>query len=220
MKGEREQLSFKLRPAEPLALSYFVTHTGVAEGLQALEQSVQSVVEDPTRFVFLYLCGPSGTGKTHLMEGFKAWALERGLEPEKYVSIVLPQQALDDDETARFIATYERMRTHGGVLICSSRVSPLAATENPHVRSRLLAGQVVELGYPREEELRPLLLSLLERHNLKLAERNLQYLLKHLPADLLSFDNIFGKISELSLSRGKPAKQQIVRDVVSRIRAS
>ena len=58
-------------------------------------------------------------------------------------------------------------------------------------------------------------MSLLERHNLRLADNSLQYLLKRLPRDPLSFDAIFGKINELSFQQGKPARLGLVRQVVA-----
>ena len=96
----------------------------------------------------------------------------------------------------------------------ASKHPPKAATTNPHLQSRLLASEMIQLKYPEEEELKPLLCSLLERHNLHLSEASMAYILKHSPRDPLSFESIFARINEISLISSRPANQRTVREAM------
>jgi chromosomal replication initiation ATPase DnaA len=79
----------------------------------------------------------------------------------------------------------------------------------------LLAGQAVLLDFPREEECVPILHSLLERLNLKLTNRAIDYLIRRMPRNPLSFEVILAKISAESFSLSKPAGLSVVRKIVS-----
>ena len=213
------QLNFQLLPQNPHALDYFVTHSGVVDVVQALEEGIAKALERPETFQFFFIHGPLGTGKTHLLSAFSALAISSGVPPERVVAIDITDEIWDsvsreDGWVSNFVSEYERLKRVGGLMLLASRQQPLEASENPHVQSRLLAGNVFHLSYPREEEFRPLIESLLERNNLKLSEYSLNYLLKRLPLDPLSFANIFASIGDISLAEGRPARQGVVRDVV------
>ena len=66
----------------------------------------------------------------------------------------------------------------------------------------------------KEEELSPILNSLLERKNMKLSERSVAYLLRRLPREPLSFDAIFARINELSLEESRPAGLGVIRELI------
>jgi len=212
---QNEQLSLNLTPTEPYSLKYFVPHQGVAEGVAVLEQAVKEFQSGASRFVMVYLYGPAGAGKTHLLNGYAKLALTDEVASERVVVRDLNDYNESDEWVREFISTFERLKADGGLLLISAANSPDDATSNPHVLSRLLSGSVVSVDYPPEEELEPLILSLLERRNLRLGARSINYLLKRIPRDPLSFDVIFGKISELSFSTQKPAKLGVVREVVA-----
>lgn len=215
------QLSLELPPADPYSLFYFVPHHGVSEAVALFEQAVDDLVKDPTAFRTIFIYGPSGSGKTHLVEGFALAAVSQGVSQEHLCQIDLDNQGeadtrcVDDNRwVAQFIARFEERKSCGGLVLISSRTAPGEVTDNPHLTSRFLSGSVLRVYYPSEEELRPLLLSLLERRNLKLSEKSLHYLLRRLPIDPLSFDAIFARINELSLLQGKPAGFGVVREAV------
>jgi chromosomal replication initiation ATPase DnaA len=92
-----------------------------------------------------------------------------------------------------FIELYDRLKREGGLLFIRAAKPPKDVTDNPHVLSRLLAGQAVLLDFPREEECVPILHSLLERLNLKLTNRAIDYLIRRMPRNPLSFEVILAK---------------------------
>lgn len=217
VRSSAGQLGFDLRPVEPFALQYFVSHSGVAEAYAELDAAVHEVASEPHRFRSFYIYGPKGSGRRHLVQGFRLKAQELGLSLDSFYELELPSEtgAISDETVREAISAYEQLRAEGGIFALRGRFSPAETSENPHLTSRLLAGSVLRLQYPAEEELRPLLLSLLERRNLRLSERSIAYLVKRIPLAPLSFDSIFDKISQISLGEGKPARLGVLRQALS-----
>ncbi len=206
-----EQLSFTLTPRAPYALSYFVTHCGVAEAVFIISAAVEELLSDPGVFRSVYVYGPRGSGKTHILRGYADEAISRGLAPAKIFIIDLQQPVSPGESISRF----EELRASGGLVFIEGRYPPAEQTSDPHLRSRLLLGSVQELRYPPEEELPPVLLSLLERRNMKMSEQTIQYILRRTPSDPLSFSDIFARIDRLSLRQGRPAGLAVAREVLS-----
>ncbi len=203
------QLSFSLKPLEPFGERYFVPHSGVGLALETLQRTMEQMKAGDLFFAPFYIYGPTGVGKTHLVNFISTQAVAQGSNAE----------FIDSFQTAgKFVDSYERVKRLGGMFLVSGQLSDNQAKEefssNPHVTSRLNTLTPIELNYPTEVELRPIIDSLAERHNLKLPETTMNYLLRHLPLKPLSFDNIFARINELSLADGKPAKRAVVKAAV------
>jgi len=220
MSNSLQQIPLQLLPANPYGLKYFVAHSGVAEAFAILEHAVAKVLDDSSFFQAVYIFGPAGSGKTHLVNAFKSELLEKGYPESKLLTISLDDHLLengqvDDTKVPGMVSEFEAKRSAGGCIFLHCSKSPQEITVNPHLLSRLLFGAVVEIRLPTEEELEPILRSLLERHNLCLSERTLNYVLARLPLNPLNFDSIFAQINEVSLERNKPAGPGIAREVVN-----
>lgn len=214
-----EQLSFDLHAHNPYAARYFVPHSGVIDAVLSLRRAIDLLLRDETCFSAIYAFGRQSSGKTHLLSAAVENALQAGLAKTKLFFCDLsecPRGYSDDTVASQFVAAYDRLKREGGVLLAVGDRAPQDREINPHLKSRLLAGEIFELGPPQESELRPLLLSMLERKNLRLSEYSLNYLLRRLPRDTLSFERIFAKIHELCFSLGRPANWSTVREVVER----
>lgn len=201
-----KQLFFKLQPANPYALDYLVPHTGIVDAASRLEQVVEEANANQEKFYFVYLYGAKGSGKTHLTKAYFSL-----IERCSLYDISLPEE-LSESFVASFVSDYETKRTHGGLIIFAASELPGAISSNPHLSSRLQNAELLTLRYPQESELRTLISSILERRNLNISEYSLAYLLKRLPANPLSFDHIFARIDELSLSQNKPAGLGLIRE--------
>ncbi len=212
-----EQLCFDLPPRDRFSLAYLVRHSGIAYAVDTVETALQRLLTNRVHAEFILVFGPKGSGKTHLVNGFADRAQDLGLRVMTHEFLMVEHQGLlgvvsDDERISALVDGYERLRASGGIAIFSAAVGPYEITTNPHLRSRLLGCQIAEIAYPREEELKTLVLSLLERHNLKLSEASLEYLLRRLPRDPLSFDHIFARINASSLRQARPAGQAVVRE--------
>ena len=211
-----KQLHFNLEPENPHSLEYFVPHSGALTATQALEDVLYEVREGPEIFFPIFIYGPEGSGKTHLANAYAD--LMKTAVPEDRIRIFDVDEvcASNDDWVRLFISEYQDFNTNGGVFFVLSKQSPRETTDNPHVQSRLLAGRVLELSYPVESELRPVLQSLCERRNMRLSDFTIDYLLKRLPREPLSFAELFAKISELSLSEKRPAGLGLIREIMNK----
>jgi chromosomal replication initiation ATPase DnaA len=208
----QEQLCFDLKPAEPYAAEYFVPHSGVIEAERLLNHFYAEVCANPREFRFLYLYGSAGTGKTHLLESFKS--SNAGSISESVFIVLELGQSLSDEQVAEVVMTYDKVKQAGGLLVFSARVSPHDLTNNPHALSRFLAATPVLLAPPREEELEPIVRSLMERRNLRISDPALQYLLVRIPANLLSFGEVLDRLAVLCFSDERPAKRAAAKDVL------
>jgi chromosomal replication initiation ATPase DnaA len=215
MKTKAKHLSLKLNPVTPYSLDYFVRHSGVASALDAVLSVVEDLNEKLDQFKLIYLFGPTGSGKTHLVEGLKSLVNKNQISSEKLVVVDNLESLEESQLISQIVPVYDLLKATGGVMILTSAKDPRNITANPHVRSRLLAGDLLEINYPQETELRPILISLLDRKNLKLSDYSINFLLKRLPLDPLSFSNIFARLNDLTLSEGRPASFGAVRDLYS-----
>lgn len=210
------QLIFRLEPREPHSLQYFVAHSGVAQAIAVCEHAIATVMANQETFSFVYVYGPEGSGKTHLVQGMIDAAEQRGLGKEKVSLYDLSLDVAGDDASvSQFVSDYEGQKQRGGAFFVLARQAPQGLTTNPHLLSRLLSGVVVQVHYPKDDEIQALVASVLERKNLKLSSKTLSYLFRRLPRDPLSFVNILGKISEFSLVNKEGAKLSVVKRVMS-----
>lgn len=200
-----DQLFFKLTPQNPFSLDYFVPHSGVAGAMSRLTSAIEDFQKNPDKFYFVLISGPKGSGKSHLLNAF---SLDSDGASFYDVS---SKEDLDDKFLSSFVADYEQKRNHGGLILFAMNEG---LASNPHLTSRLKNAEVLELCYPEESELPTLIKSILERKNLSITDYSLNYLLKRLPSNPLSFDNIFARIDELSLSQNRPAGLGLIRDAL------
>ena len=199
-------MSFSLRPGEPFSERYFVPHSGVSRALEVLQLAISNLLDGNESFCPYLIKGPKGSGKSHLAHIIFKLATDSGLSVKMFDEIL---------DAGSFVADYEELKNHGGLFLVSFDTASSEITKNPHVSSRLNTLRQLEITFPTEAELRPIIESLAERRNLKLPAKSLEFLLKRLPLQPLSFDNIFAKVDELALSTGKPIKQSVVKEALS-----
>ncbi len=218
MSDGAKQLYFDLSLPEPYSLKYFVVHSGVNDAVSTIETAIAMVRDGVSSAQIIYLFGPAGTGKSHLISAYRAVAGDFEIFTDEIAIVTGTELNSDIDDEQSFVrnftSRYEQVRSAGGLLFVEATAHPKAIVNDPHLQSRLLAGQVVALEYPREEELKPLIHSLLERRSLKITARSLEYLLRRLPRNPLSFDDIFAKINELSLGELRPSGLGVIREIM------
>ncbi len=220
MAGRSVQLPLQLAPRDSLAPAYFVPHSGVREVLETFDKVCSELRrrlhdEDEIGFHFFFVSGPSGSGKSHLARV----VLERVHE----VSDEIPCEIfelhgigrVDGETTAAFIDAYQRLRGVGGVLVVFSTQLPDDDAWDPHLGSRFRCALPLVIDFPSDDELEPLVLSVLERANLRLPHSDITYLLQRVPARPLSLTHIFDSVSRLALAEGKPVGRGIFRAVLA-----
>ena len=211
-----QQLPLNLVPLDPFSLRYFVPHSGVSDAQAALERCLVRLAAEDSTLSFVFIYGASGLGKTHLLQGLRTAALEQGGSEERLGIFDWSGTAVEKmaEQTGQFVATYEALRSAGGMLLVAGNSLPCDLTTDPHLLSRLVTAELIEVLPPRDEELSPVIHSLMERRNLRLSAKAVEYLVNRLPRTPLSFDVIFARINELSAAEISPANLRVIRDAV------
>jgi len=208
------QLGFPLPAKEPYSIHYLVSHSGISEAVALLEEAIlKSRAQKDFSIVVLY--GEKGSGKTHLIEAYKTEAISSGIDAELVSAFELSvEDAKDEERISAFISEYERIKALGGLLLVSVALHPGDDEINPHLKSRLLAGKISKLGRPKEEELPRVFSSLLQKRNMKLGDRSIDFLLRRIPANTLSFEAISDRLDEVFREKGRQAKFSVVREIL------
>lgn len=204
------QLSLSLETPEPYSLTYFVPHTGMADAYEVLEKVIDDASSDPKIYRSVFVYGDSGTGKTHLLSIFQKKLEDLNVT----VSTFLCRNLVTADAVSKFVDTVEQSKLNGGVVLIEGKSLTLCESGDlaPHVNSRVLGGYAVKVSQPLENELKPLVLALLERRGLRFTEYSIEQLIRNLPAQTTTFNNIIRAIDEVSLRE----KQRITRGVISK----
>ncbi|RMH94102.1 DnaA regulatory inactivator Hda [Lysobacter pythonis] len=186
---------------------------------------------------WLYLCGPSGVGKTHLALAVCAEAEARGVEAQ-YLPLValagrlaaaLPAPragalyALDGldaaaggraDEVALF-DFHNAARDGGAYLLYTARAVPDAlGLDLPDLRSRL--GQCARIALaPPDDAVRAAILRLrAERRGLQFDEAAIDWLLKRVERDMSSLTALFERLDRESLAAQRRLTVPFLRQVL------
>ena len=113
------QVPLKLEPSSPYSLKYFIPHSGVAGAVGEFERVIADYREGA--FQFLYLFGPPGVGKTHLVEGGSERARELGINNCAFFEFT---DSVDESRVGEFVAKYEELRRTGGLFFTSAQRAP------------------------------------------------------------------------------------------------
>lgn len=210
------QIPLSLAAKEPFAKRYFVFHSGVAQAFSLFETHLRALAEKKASGVCYFVSGITGVGKSHFVNIARELAVESGIENILVYDNLTPELCREKDWCRRFVGDYQLALQTSGILLAASSYCPQELCLDESVRSRLVAAERLELMNPLEEELLPILQSIAERRNLQLSERNVDYIIRRIPRNPLSFENMFDTIDELCLTSGKPAGLQMIRSVLAK----
>jgi len=229
-----------LVPQLPLALRYppdqhLDTFVGAPEGAIALLRAVAAGGSGD----WLYLSGPAGAGKTHLLLGSCAHALSTGARPA-YLPLASAAgrvrdalEALDgmdfvaidgvdavaghrEDEVALF-DFHNRARASGARVAYAADARPDAlALALPDLRSRL--GQCIGIALvpPDDEARREVLRQRAQRRGLAVDGAALDWLLRRVGRDLGSLTQLFDRLDREALAAQRRLTVPFLRQVLER----
>lgn len=210
------QIPLALAAKEPLGSNYFVVHSGVSQAYSILHAHLERCAAEPHHATTLFVFGEAGVGKTHFINLCKELALAIPVAVVRVYDALTPSICCEIEWQRAFIDDYQTVQREGGLLLVGSSYSALELCEDLSVRSRLVAADTLCLENPQEEELIPLLQSLAERRNLQLSRRNVDYIIRRVPRNPLSFGNLFASIDQLCATSGQPARLGMIRSVLGR----
>ena len=215
-----QQLLLELAPPPPPTLeNYSLGRNGAA--LNALREAL----EGGERFVFLW--GPHGSGKTHLLRGFaeaakaeRAAAYVPASNTDWARAGALEAAAVDDvarlDEPGQ-VALFDlcnRLRASGGALAASGDAPPAQLALRPDLRSRLASGIVIQLHSLTDAEKAAALREHAAGRGMALAEDLIRHLLTHFNRDMGTQIAMLDALDKASLERKRPITLPLLKDAL------
>lgn len=181
----------------------------------------------------LWLQGPPGSGKTHLLLACAAAAAERGalylslaqIDAAALSEVEAPLLALDqidaiasqpDLESALF-AVLNRAHDRHGLVLMAARSAPEALPFTlPDLRSRLQWASRLRLAAADDDMRRGILLDRAARRGIPLDGSAIDYLLRHAPREIGALLTLIEALDREALARGRRISLRLVREWLAR----
>ncbi|OGA04741.1 MAG: DnaA regulatory inactivator Hda [Betaproteobacteria bacterium RIFCSPLOWO2_02_FULL_62_17] len=215
-----EQLVLELAPPPEPTLDNFHlgSNTVVLNALRAALAGGERI---------LYLWGPAGCGKSHLLRAMVSAAQSQGKRAAYFVcapNIDLPRDAqfLALDEVQRLDAAgqiavfdaYNRLRATESVLLAAGKLPAADLPLREDLRSRVASGVVMQLRALTEDEKRAVLGAHARNRGLELAPGILDYLLARFPRDLGSLVAAVDALDHYSLRTRRAITLPLLRETI------
>lgn len=187
-----------------------------AGGLQALEGLMQKGAGG------LYIHGPEGCGKSHLLH----------VAAERLGTTVLTPQTLPEDPTTlrsaivdmadeatpaqqeQLFHLYNHLMASNGILVLAGRKPADQLEGLPDLTSRLKTLQHIKLDLPDSAQLELLLVKFAADHQLQIDAAVIRYLLRRAERSPRTLEGLVGKIDEASLAEKRAVTIPLVKQVV------
>ena len=178
----------------------------------------------------VYLWGPTGCGKTHLLQALAAACAQRGLQvgwfgasqalpwpfdPAWAIVVFDDVGRFDEQQQHAAFALCVEAQSHGRPWVAAATVPPVDLPLREDLRSRLGWGQVHALVPLGEEETLAALGTEAERRGIGLPPEVLRYLMTRFSRDLANLVRLLDRLDAYSLSRGRPVTLPLLRQMLS-----
>lgn len=212
------QLSLEFPKSDKYLLENFIPHSGVVETfnlLQDLKSKFVTNKKNEGNIVLIF--GPEGSGKTHIANALFANSAET-MDVSIFDFEVSSGKFYENNQEItieRFVATFQSLKLKEKLLLVLTR-GPLIRDEiDPHIYSRLVSGQICEINYPPEEELLPVLKCILERHGMRLEDKELSKIINQVPAVPECFTSVCEELEQILVS-GEKYRPSLLKSILSK----
>ncbi len=178
----------------------------------------------------VYLWGPSGVGKTHLLQALASQVQQQGgrvswftaAEPapwsfeESDTLIVLEDcDRFDEAQQQAAFALFVEATTHGIAIAASGKVPPVDLPLRDDLRSRLGWGHVFALSPLTEPEARAALRREADRRGLFLSDDVMDYLLTRFARDLKHLMAVLDRLDEFALIQKRAITVPLLKQMLA-----
>jgi DnaA family protein len=200
-----KQLLLDIQPAAAPTLDNYVPGRN-SESLFSLRQAACG--DSEVRFIYLW--GPTGSGKSHLLEACTELAYQHG------VNLVTADdvQRLNNEAQIDLFNTYNRLRDSGGALIVSGEAAPMQLGLRDDLATRLSWGLVYQLHPLSDEEKVKALQAHATARGIRLPDEVVNYCLRHLRRDLPTLLATLDALDKWSLTAKRPVTLPLLRKLL------
>jgi chromosomal replication initiation ATPase DnaA len=175
----------------------------------------------------LALWGPAGSGKTHLVEVWRARSSAVKIEPNALTSAAVPHLlgparaiAIDDaagaDDEA-LLHLFNLLAERRGHLLLAARAPPARwGARLADLRSRLLASPAVAVEAPDDALVGAVLVKLFADRQLRVGEDVVAYLLPRLERSFAAAQNIVAALDHAALADQRAVTVKLAREILNR----
>ncbi len=176
---------------------------------------------------FIYLWGPAGSGRSHLLHAALAAARAGGRPAQPFAASTafeVPQDALvvaddvhrlDADAQVALFNLYNRLRSGGGALLASGDAAPAQLKVREDLKTRLAAGLAYQLHALDDDEKAAALARHAQGRGFKLTQEVTDYLLNHAQRDLPSLLALLDALDRHSLATRRAITVPLLRELLS-----
>lgn len=191
---------------------------------------LHEVLAQPSAAMPVYLWGPPGCGKTHLLEASITQQRERGLRvlvfdlrsampddlEDGFDLVVLDDcDRYDADRQHAAFTLFVEATTFGAPVLAAGRLPPIDLAVRDDLRTRLGWGLVYQLVPPSEEHVRALLRREANRRGILLSDDVMNYLLKRRERDLGHLMSVLDRLDQFALAAKRAVTVPLVRQMLA-----
>jgi DnaA family protein len=219
-----QQLTLDIRPEQTPTLENFVAgaNAELVARLRALAQ--------PKAYDAVYLWGPPGCGRSHLLRAARAAAdaagrrvvlvagEEAGAElpcPPGGLLIVDDVDRLDETAQVALFRAFNSARLAGLALLLSGSAAPLELRLREDLRTRIGQALVYQVKPLSDEEKAATLHSQASQRGLRVEGEVIGYMLRHTARDLPSLMAVLDALDRASLERKRPVTVPLLKEMLN-----
>jgi len=177
----------------------------------------------------IYLWGPAGSGKTHLLRALAARGQAAGqrigyfdaadalpwtLQPDWSLVAIDRCEALTPEAQHAAFALFVEAATHGVQVAGAGRLPPVDLPVREDLRTRLAWGHVFALQSLPEADTRAALRREADHRGIFLSDEVMDHVLTHLPRDLSHLMRLLDRLDEYALAQGRRVTVPLLRQML------
>ena len=178
----------------------------------------------------VYLWGPTGCGKSHLLQASVRQALEHGVKAARFGAGDAPPwghdeqwriiavddcEQLDPDQQHGAFTLFIQAAAQHATVIAGGRVPPVDLPVREDLRSRLGWGHVMAVQALSEPDARAALRREADRRGILLSDDVMAYLLTRFARDLKSLFDLLERLDSFSLARKRGVTVPLLRQMLA-----